>query len=83
MSTMVERMARAMCAADSFPKGSVGFDIHWQEFGDGYTANALAALRELREPNDAMSDAAYKATASDAAFTAAIDAAIAEHLRSA
>lgn len=46
--TMVERVARAICVAERMnPDDKLGGWIHWIEA-------ALAAIREMREPNDAM-----------------------------
>lgn len=60
---LIEAMARAMAAGDSGPEGSALFDIHWAEFGDGYTKGAHAALAVVREameePSDAMVDAMH------------------------
>lgn len=52
--TMIERVARVMVAADSCPEGSILFDIHLAEFGDGYRKNARAAIEAMREPDHAM-----------------------------
>lgn len=53
---MIERVARAMVAADSGPEGSTLFDIHWEEFGEGYMAGARVAIEAMREPTDEMLD---------------------------
>ena len=45
---LVEKMARAMAAKDSGPEGSVLFEIHWREFGEGYLSGAVAALAVAR-----------------------------------
>lgn len=42
---MVDRVARAMLAQDSGPEGSSLFDIHWNEFGEGYMQSARAAIQ--------------------------------------
>jgi hypothetical protein len=52
--SMREKIARAMAAKDSGPEGSALFDIHWQEFQDGYLAGADAALDALAEPTRDM-----------------------------
>ena len=39
-----EAVARAMVAKDSGPEGSMLFDLHWREFGEGYLASADAAI---------------------------------------
>lgn len=59
MTEMIERVARAMAAKDSGPIGSILFDIHWREFGDGYISSALAAIEAMREPTEAMISAAW------------------------
>ncbi len=51
---MVEKVARAMVAADSGPEGSTLFAIHLREFGDGYRSAARAAIEAMREPSVAM-----------------------------
>lgn len=56
MTTMIERVARAMVAADSGPEGSVLFDMHWAEFGDGYLKTARAAIAAMRDPTEGMLD---------------------------
>lgn len=81
--TMVERMARAL-------HGESRRDEEWEaehpETQDMFRDHALAALRELREPTEVMSAAAYDAVdnsipfeMTDAALTAAIDAEIAAY----
>jgi len=45
---LVKKMARAMAAKDSGPEGSVLFEIHWREFGEGYLSGAVAALAVAR-----------------------------------
>lgn len=75
--SMVERMARAMCAEDN----GAGYDDRWAH----YVHMALAALRELREPTDGMVRAVYvngpygmDETFAKDILTGAIDAVIAE-----
>lgn len=58
---MIERVARAMVVADSGPEGSTLFDIHWEEFGEGYMAGARAAIEAMREPTDEMIEAGVTA----------------------
>lgn len=57
---MREKMARAMAVADSGPEGSALFDIHWQEFGDGYLSGVDASLTALMEPTEGMKDARFR-----------------------
>jgi hypothetical protein len=45
---LLEKVARAMAAKDSGPEGSVLFEIHWREFGEGYLSGAVAALAVAR-----------------------------------
>ncbi len=47
MTQWREKVARAMIAADSGPEGSKLFEIHWEEFADGYRKGADAAIAEL------------------------------------
>lgn len=54
VESMIERVAKAIVAGDSGPEGSVLFDIHWREFGDGYMKGARTAIEAMREPTDAM-----------------------------
>ena len=54
--SMVEKVAKAMAAAESGPEGSALFSIHWDEFGDGYLDSARVAIEAMREPTDAMLD---------------------------
>lgn len=58
MSTMIERVARAMIANDSGPEGSKLFEIHLDEFGEGYRSSARAAMEAMIEPTDGMHEAA-------------------------
>lgn len=51
---MVERVARAMVAEDSGQEGSMLFDTHWKEFGEGYMKTARAAIEAMREPTEEM-----------------------------
>lgn len=80
---MIERVARAMVAEDSGPEGSMLFDLHWKEFGEGYTCSARAAIEAMLNPTDAMIEAGVNAEyggtlGSRAAncFNAMIDAAL-------
>lgn len=59
MTSMVERVARAMAANDSGPEGSALFDIHWSEFGEGYTRSARAAIEAMKEPGETQLRAAW------------------------
>lgn len=54
---MVEKVARAMVAADSGPAGSALFEVHLREFGDGYRSAARAAIEAMREPTAVMAEA--------------------------
>lgn len=54
MRTMIERLARAICAANQMDPDSKshinGNALHWED----YVKDAEAALAELREPSDEM-----------------------------
>lgn len=80
--TMVERMARAIYDARNGP-GATPFWRSGRSQKQAYISDALAALRELREPTEVMAGAAASAVVMRAyphkILTAAIDAAIAEH----
>lgn len=83
MATMVERMARAIYDARNGP-GATPFWRSGRMQKQAYISDALAALRELREPSDAILKAGATApyVGGDPLshiFTAAIDAVIAEH----
>jgi len=58
MTSMVEKVARAMVAADSGPEGSPLFEIHWREFGVRYKSSARAGIQAMREMTPEMSKAA-------------------------
>jgi hypothetical protein len=78
--TMIERVARAMVAADSGPVGSILFDIHLAEFGDGYRKNARAAIVAMREPTECVlaSVSASHGFRDASIYTPFIDAALKE-----
>lgn len=80
--TMVERMARAMFLADfDAYHPQFNWDKAHPEVHAKFLAMALAALRELREPTEAMIEAGRWPGEDDgpiACIQAAIDAAIAE-----
>ena len=58
MTDMIERVAKAMAENDSGPMDSALFAIHWREFGEGYIDSARAAIAAMREPTEAMLEAA-------------------------
>jgi len=89
--SMVEKIARAICDSDFCDDGDHGAGEAWADMDerqrDYYRDNARAAIKALREPNEAMVDAArgrIPAAHGQAwifakdAYTAAIDAALAE-----
>lgn len=57
---MVEKVAKAMAAAESGPEGSSLFSVHWDEFGDGYMDSARIAIEAMREPTEAMKQEAWR-----------------------
>ena len=79
--SMIERVARAMVAADSGPEGSALFDFHWAEFGEGYMESARVAIAAMRKPTKSMLDAATPFADDDGPATVwltMIDAALSE-----
>jgi hypothetical protein len=69
MSNMIERVARAMCAADG---GSQEVDVHH------YLDMARAAIEAMREPTEAMCEAAdaVECNQPECIWQAMIDAAL-------
>jgi hypothetical protein len=65
--SMIERVARAMCAADG---GSQEVDVHL------YLDMAAAAIAAMREPTEAMTRTLWTGIPPKAAWQAMIDAAL-------
>ena len=66
MTTMVERVARALCVAGHIPEGCGWTDDEKREFADehwrAWEKEARAAIQAMREPTDAMIEAGAIAT---------------------
>lgn len=55
MMTMIEQVARALCAADKIRPDKL--DAHYNPMWMHYAAKASAAIRAMREPTDLMGNA--------------------------
>jgi hypothetical protein len=83
MTTMIERLARAMSELDR-PKHAFSKEQWWRIRGNDFVAKARVAIEEMREPTEAMDDAAYASDSLEngssayGCWTAMIDAALKE-----
>ena len=76
MTTMIERVARAICDAT----GEFSWDEEDEITRSEFRNEAIAAIEAMREPTEAMIEAGHWHSGSDAGpcFTAMIDAALKE-----
>lgn len=81
MSKMVERVARAMAAADSGPEGSKLFEFHWAEFSEGYLSGAAIAIEAMRDLTEEMIVAGSHGNDPQEVWSAMIGAALADEGR--
>lgn len=51
---IIEAMARAVVESESGEMGSHLFNIHWEEFGEGYTNSMRVALKVVREMDEGI-----------------------------
>lgn len=66
MSEMIERVARAIGAADPDQGGQINDsdmgEYFWEKYRDHYIPIAIAAIKAMREPTEAMEDAGNSPT---------------------
>lgn len=79
MSEMVERVARAMYAHDSYKEGEPAWEDHSEQFRVVQRARARVAIEAMREPTEEMYQAGWgRGGTPDVIWPAMIDAALAK-----